>query len=203
MFTTLALVGSILLPQAAPSASLALFRSESIPNCSLVAEHYWPPPADRDKPRELWLRATNAPERRTLLATYVRDADVVFSPDCSAVALNDYVGSNIAEVRLFRRVGNGAYEPLPVKDPTGTVWRAIMQRYRIGDLAKWLNHTYVGAVAWSADSQALLLRLRGHTDLRDRLDDWYCVYDVATNRVSLDLSVMNGSSVYLGGRLQR
>lgn len=185
--------------QAGPSGDLAVLKSQDVTGCSLIAEYYWSRSAP-DRSREIWLRSTGSPARHIRLTTYERDADVVFSPDCEMIALNDNVGSNIGEVRLFRRISRAIdYEPVPTADPTRKAWESFATTYHIPRLNEFLLHTYVNAVAWSSDSRALLLRVWGQSGSLNRVDDWYCVFDLRANNVSTDLAAMNRGSVVVNG----
>jgi hypothetical protein len=202
MIAALTFLVSLSVGQGQPSPGLTLERSVSILACSVVVE-YWPPRDKIEDPREVWLRSTTELRRRVLLTTFGRDADVLFSPDCRAVALNDYAGSDTAFVRLFRRNAKGGYEPLPNADATAAGWALFSRTYGIRKVGKWIDHVYGKAIAWSQDSGALLIWLQGHTDIRNRVDDWYCVYDLAADRASFDLRTLNRASVHVGGKLRR
>jgi hypothetical protein len=51
------------------------------------------------------------------------------------------------------------------------------------------DHLYADCIDWSADSAALLMRLPSHD--HGALESWYCIFDIKTKTVSLDLSLMN------------
>jgi hypothetical protein len=203
MIAALALLSSLLVGQGQPSPGLILRESVPAPTCSLVVEYYWPPKDRIDDPREVWLRSTAEPQRRVLLTTFGRDADVLFSPDCQAIALNDYAGSNVAFVRLFRRNANGGYDALPTADPTGAAWELFGRTYGIKDVGKWIGHMYCVAVAWTPGSGVLRIRLWGQDGPRNSVTDWYSVYDLATHQASLDLRRLNRAKVYVDGQLRR
>jgi hypothetical protein len=195
------LVVSLWVTQRGPAADLKLMTSEENPNCSLVAEHF-SSRAHPEAKREVWLRATAGAPRRVLLTTYERNAETLFSPDCSTVALNDNLGSDVAEVRLFRLVGKLRYQPMRRADPTAKAWQLFRRIYAVGDSRSYLMHAYVNALAWSSDSQALLLRVWGHTDEANNVGAWFCVYDVAKNDASVDLQLMNRNSVVVRGKVK-
>lgn len=163
--------------------------------CGIIADHFF---ADSDSQREIWLRLLDSSEKPSLLAKYGRNAEVVFSQDCSMIALNDNLGSNISEVRLFRRSGGLTYKSVP-DDIAAKAWNAIARIYNSGKPLR-LRHDYINAIGWSSDSRAVLLRVWGHTDLENHVDEWYCVYEVSTGRISSDLSVMNRNAVMIKGK---
>lgn len=175
------------------------FKIEVSPSdCAITAEHHLP---GVDLPRQVWLRS-NAAGQPTLLTTYERDASLVFSPDCGMIALNDNLGSDTSEVRLFRRVDKLEYSPVPFADVTGKAWAALRRALGAEQPLEQLAHMYVNAIVWSSDSRALLLHAWGHTDVDNRVDDWFCVYDLKSGQISLDLETMNRNSVILKGRVR-
>ena len=171
------------------------FRSDEASECGVVADHYF---LGQDAQREIWLKSTKESGHPALLTRYVRNATVVFSPDCNLVALNDHLGSNESLVRLFQKKAGLVYTPLPA-DIAGKAWRTLARMFNGGHAIR-LWHEYVNALAWSADSQAILLHVWGHTDVRNRVDDWFCVYDLGSGSISTDLSLMNRRSVFIEGQ---
>ena len=195
-FKLMILLFVMLLSQATANPSHGeLFQSDQS-ECGIVAEHYHQ--GDPDQEREIWLRFTESSEQPTLLTTYMRNAEVIFSQNCSMIALNDNLGSNVSEVRLFRRATGLTYKVLSV-DVAAQAWEALARMRNRGKPLR-LGHDYVNAIGWSADSSALLLRLWGHTDLQNHVDDWYCVYDVGSGHISTDLLLMNSHSIVIEGK---
>ena len=170
-------------------------KSDDAPECGLTAEHYFLGP---DQARQIWLRAKTDREHPVLLTRYDRDADLVFSPDCGMIAMNDNLGSDVSEVRLFTKVEGVVYKA-DTANVTSLAWAALE---RVSGLTHplRLGHTYVNAITWSDSSKAVLLRVWGHTDERNQVSAWYCVYDRSTGRVSTNLSLMNRGAVIVNGR---
>lgn len=190
-------IALLALMQARARPDLQLMKTEVVDDCRLVAEHYWSP-SRPDGKRELWLRATDS-RGRVLLTTYDRNADTLFSPDCSVVALNDHLGSDVSEVRLFARAGVFVYRPLSNSDLSRRVWERLLKTYGIDRTPRFLMHHYVEVLAWSSDSTALLLRAWGHTDSDNHVGAWFCVYDLRREDLSTDLGAMNRGTVVVDG----
>src|SRR5512147_893044 len=72
------------------------FRTETFPGCGMSADHYL---LDVDEPRQVWLRPDDPSQPAALLTTYERNGNLVPSDDCTMIALNDDLGSNVSEVR--------------------------------------------------------------------------------------------------------
>src|SRR5262249_29614692 len=162
-------VGAMLIPRAAPTQSdpyeeytrrahPASPEITASPSGRILVEHLV---TDYEKPRQIRLRDAAGGVEPALLYEYQRSAEAVFSPDERWIAVNDYAGSNVAEVRLFRRISGLKFREEPGADATGACWRLLHRANRIP--AAWsLGHMYAEAVMWAAGSQALLLRLWGH-----------------------------------------
>src|SRR5262249_58260682 len=80
---------------AAEDAKKELFQSDESTSCNLVADHYHVGD-DMNNFREIWLRSSASPEAPVLLTKYERNAEAIFSPDCTMIALNDDMGSNVS-----------------------------------------------------------------------------------------------------------
>jgi hypothetical protein len=111
------------------------------------------------------------------------------------IAVNDSRASDEMVIRLFRRSEGLAFtEAEP--SPTGVSWSFFLAQEGVGEAM--FHHRYARAIAFSTDSQALLLKLSGLATPRGYLDDWFCVYDIAAGKASLSLVAMNR-----GARQQR
>lgn len=172
-----------------------LFQSDESSICNLVADHYHVG-SDGHNLREIWLRSTASTEVPVLLTKYERNAEVMFSPDCTMIALNDDLGSNLSEVQLFRKTKGLVFKPLSV-NVNELTWTDLERRYNSGHPLD-LFHMYVNVVAW-LDPQHILLRLWGHTDAQNHVNDWYCILDIKNERILTDLSHLNHHSVTLHG----
>ena len=113
----------------------------------------------------------------------------MISLDGSHIAINHHASSTDGLVIVFERVKNLEYLELIGDD--------VIRKKALHAVSQSLghktdidfDHLYVDCVAWSPDSSALLLRLSGNN--KGALEDWYCIFDIKTKGVSLDLSLMN------------
>jgi hypothetical protein len=113
---------------------------------------------------------------------------VLFSNDEHWIAVNDSRASDEMVIRLFRLSdGLGFTEADP--SPSSVSWSLFFAQK--GGEEAMFHHRYAKAIAFSADSQALLLKLSGLATPRGYLDDWFCVYDIAVGKASLSLVPMN------------
>lgn len=145
-----------------------------------------------DSPREAFLVRQKSPKQRELLCTFDRDAEFLFSPDGCWIAMNDNCGSAGNLIRFFRLRVGGKYGKfsefkLPVTD---SAWQFLQERHQVGYPEKF-DHIYADVKLWSRDSSAVLLHLSGYGDRSHWVDHWYCVYDLETQKASLDLPRMN------------
>ncbi|WP_005031232.1 hypothetical protein [Holophaga foetida] len=148
---------------------------------------------EADTPRVIWLYEPDNPAKKERLCSFERDAELIFSPDDSMVAMNDIVGSDLAEIRLFKRVNGLHYQELSTQ-VHDLCWALLQKRKKV-PYPKALLHSYAFVKQWSPDSSAFLVNLSGHTDSNQYVEDWLCVFDLRTNRPTLDLSVLNRKSV--------
>ena len=180
-------------PQTAP------FHTDMSPSGTILAEHFWL----EDVPRRLigrqqiWLRAADGQGQPTLLFEHQRIAEVLFSPDERWIAINDAPVSDLADVRLFRRVDALKYQEADRSQP-GKKCLALLDRISRRAVSPVLDHTYINTVRWSSDSRAFLLVVRGHTSNRNDIvvRDWLCVFNLETLQASTDLHLMNRGAVY-------
>ena len=137
--------------------------------------------------RQVWLVSSKNSKDRRLLYTHSRSIEVFFSDDEHWLVINDYAGSNIANVLLFRQRKGLDYKQ--VEDITDKAWQFVaikMGRKKRPDF----DHEYAEALRWT-DDHTILLCLHGHTDRRNFIDDWLCLYDVNSNTFSTDLDKQN------------
>ena len=146
-----------------------------------------------EEPRKIYLHLANDNEHWVLLCEYGRDAGVVFAPNEAWLAVNDYELSNFAHIRLFERRAQLEYAESKL-DPSGSAWALLRKLYRVPYPAG-LDHAYSEALRWSPDSSAIMVRLWGHADLDRNVDDWLCVYSISSRGASVNLSILNRSSV--------
>jgi hypothetical protein len=102
---------------------------------------------------ELSLRDTAGGQQRRLL-TFGRSAAVLWAPDGNAVAITNWLGSNVSEVTVFFSAGTP--HPIDIDDELSRAFGALPERYQN-------DHVYVEAVRWLS-ARTLRFRLWGHGD---------------------------------------
>ncbi len=138
---------------------------------------------------QVWLVSARNPKKRQLLYTHSRSVKVLVSENEHWLVINDYAGSDIANVLLFRRQHGLEYKQ--VEDLTDRAWEFLATRAGRKDTKRLpLDHTYAEVLRWT-DSHTLLLCLWGHLDRRNHVEDWLCLYDVSSKTFSTDLDKHN------------
>ena len=137
--------------------------------------------------RQVWLVSSKNPEERQLLYTHSRSVEILISKDEHWLVINDYAGSNLANVLLFRQQHGLQYKQ--VEDLTDQAWEFVAAR--AGHKKRLpLDHTYAEVLRWT-DNHTILLCLHGHLDSRNHVDDLLCLYDVTSKTFSTDLDKHN------------
>ena len=137
--------------------------------------------------QQVWLVSSKNPKKRQLLYAYGRSVAVIFSDDEKWLAVNDYAGSDLAEVLLFRQQKDMEYKQ--TENITDRAWQFLA--LKTGRKRRpVLDHDYVQVLRWT-DDHTILLCLHGHTDRRNFIDDWLCLYDLSARTFSTDLDKHN------------
>jgi len=148
---------------------------------------------EADLPREIVLFDKRNPGQKVNLCTFERDADLHFSPDDQWIAMDDELGSGQTEIRLFKRVSGLNYQETSQR-PGAAAWDLLASTHKVPYPAT-LSHAYAHVLRWSSNSRAFLMALQGHEDQYQCVEQWLCVYEVQTSKVSLSLNRMNAGSV--------
>jgi len=136
---------------------------------------------------QVWLVSSENSKERQLLYTHARSVEVLVSADEHWLVINDYAGSDQANVLLFRQQHGLKYKQ--VEDLTDRAWAFVAAQAGHKQPLP-LDHTYAEVLRWT-DNHTLLLCLHGHLDGRNYVDDWLCLYDVASQTFSTDLAKHN------------
>ena len=143
-------------------------------------------PDDSEAPREIWLYPLKASARKPiLLCGFVRDADVLFSPDENWIAVNDWIGSNVSEIILFKKVTDFRYVRMKDIDPGTTAWILLEKEASIKGTPSSLTHAYSEVKKWAGSSTSFILALNGRTDENYEITDWFCTFDLQTMKACL------------------
>jgi hypothetical protein len=138
--------------------------------------------------RKIYLHKFNDDVNWVLLCEYERDAEIIFSPNEEWIAMNDYMVSNIASIRMFKRKSQLQYEETKM-DPSTACWAFFHNKTKL-PYPENLDHIYSEVLRWSPDSKTILINLYGHEGNKE-VRDWLCVYSLETGKASLKLSLMN------------
>ena len=145
--------------------------------------------------RQIWLRDLQGENPPTLLFEHNRGADVLFSPNEKWIVINNYFDAGGTEVRLFQKTAGLNYQEMKKADATQKCW-ALLDRTVGRPVSKALDHSYIRAIQWAADSRAVLLAASGHLAGEPlRVNDWFCVFDIERLRASADMRIMNRGAV--------
>lgn len=185
---------TVLLPvlswAAQPPKTFTLASTERSPRCTLTVEYYL---NETNGCRQLWISDYHNPRNRVLLYDYDRSATVCFSPDEKWLVVNDYCGSSEAASVLFRRAKGILFERVKDLDLDSIAWSAAAreQRFSPSDV---FDHQYSEVLCWLGESGKLVIHAWGYYGGVRSLDDWFCIFDVTTRKVSFDLSSVNAGS---------
>ncbi|MCG6551986.1 MAG: hypothetical protein L7F77_06635 [Candidatus Magnetominusculus sp. LBB02] len=148
---------------------------------------------------EVWLYSVADPSKKAFLYSYLISARIIFSHDEKWLVLNNRYGSDGNEAILFKQVKGLKYELITsLDDLAWDFFKKTNRQYKI----PIFDHSYTYAVQWSSDSRSVMLKTFGHDDLSPKtLEPWYCIYDVTTGKMSLDLNrVFNRDTYHPDGK---
>ncbi len=142
---------------------------------------------------QIWISDFHDPTHRVLQYEYERAATVCVSPDEKWLVVNDYAGSNTAHPILFRRNRGIQFSPLKDVDLEKIAWdaAAVNQGFPASQV---FDHQYSEVLCWLGDSGKVIIRAWGYYSGEYSLDEWFCIYDVNSGKVSFDLSNINAGS---------
>ncbi len=151
-------------------------QADYSPSGNLIAEHYF---TSSDEPRQIFLMETTGHSKPIFLVSYRRNAKVLFSPNERWLVLNDNLGSNISQVRLFKRDQGLHYQEVADAPLHAVVWTLFERRVPAGRVD--YVHTYTDVICWGPASDSLLIEIRADGILlKDKLFEqfgpWRCVY---------------------------
>jgi hypothetical protein len=145
--------------------------------------------------REIWLSLASDPLQKELLFKHNRYAQVIMSPDEKWIVLNNDFASNVSDPLLCKR-GKGLKFDLVGKP--GEIGMKIWTFFEKSNNVKApldYGHQYVDAVLWGSNSRTVLFCAKGHEDESHYLNPWFCVFNVETDKLSLDLRELDKGSL--------
>ena len=127
--------------------------------------------SDKEPYHALFLKDRQSRSRRKMLE-YDRSVEVIWNPDSTAFAVNNYAGSNVGDCLIF--FTNDKIAPVNVGD-------ALLDRLASGAELSTLHisdHIYWTAVRWTSP-ELLKVKVWGHTDVNPVRDfQYFHVYKV-------------------------
>jgi hypothetical protein len=178
----------------ADSPAFKLIHSDQSPKGDILIQEFQRQEKDGSHTNEIRLAKSSDPQHVQLLFEHHRGASVIMSSDESRIAINDYVGSNIADVVIFQQVKELEYKE-SISEETIRKKTLAALSHSLGRTDEVpFDHLYVECLAWAADSSAVLLRLHGHDSGISALDDWFCVFELKNQTISFDLAAINRHS---------
>ncbi len=174
-----------------------LDHTEMSPLGDIIVEHYYNYEAeDIMANRQVWLVKRNNPDGRHLLYKHGRSADVLFSPNEVWLVINDFLGSNVSDVRVFKREGDLQYAEVNTAklyenaSSLFTKERGLNRPLRFG-------HAYWEVIRWASDSSSFLLGLDGSLENIVTNDliffkPWKCVVHMPSLDVSSFVDSIEG-----------
>ena len=179
------------------------------PHIDTVFEVYSRPDKNKflGKSFKIVLSSLADPSQKELLFEYERYATATLSPNGKWIVINDRPGRGYCEPRLFKqdhgikftevknaKIHEKAVDLLIKHNKLSTVVRKSMIEE---------GECIVESQDWADDSNALLLRLSmGRTGEPIWIWNWWCLYDLSTEKVTLDLNTMNRDSILPGKRIR-
>jgi hypothetical protein len=122
-------------------------------------ELFWKRNESAEK-HEIWLRLSENAAIQALMYSYERNADVLWSPDSTLIAITDLAGSSESYVKVFRIQSSLAFRE--VKE----VPQFIETKYFTNkDGSSIFSHQYASVSRWSKDSRYLEIDLRAYDAL--------------------------------------
>ena len=151
-------------------------------------------PWDQDNDKcEIWLSLRSDPSKKELLISHWRIAEVLMSDDEKWIIINNKFASDNSVPMLCRHAKGIDYKF--VRDIADVsigkrAWQFFEKEHHLKVPLDY-GHEYVDAIRWGSNSHTVLLQIQGHEDESHYLDPWFCVLNVETLALTLDLRELN------------
>ena len=197
--------GYKLVDQVKPDKQFEFFNG---PHIDTVIEVYSHPDSKKffGKSFKIVLSSIANPSYKELLLEYDRDATATLSPNGRWIVVNDRPGRGYCEPRLFKQQHGLKF--IEVKDAK-IQEKAVNLLVRLNTLSRDIRKSMIGdciveSQTWADDSNSLLLRVSmGRTGEPIWIWNWWCVYDLTTQKTTIDLDILNRGSILPGKRLSK
>jgi hypothetical protein len=163
----------------------------------LVIETYEKTDEDAEGPeKKIVVSSLANPNQKELLFAFDRGAHAMPSPNEEWIVVNDRAIRGHCDPRLFHRVSGlkfAGVREAKVRE------RAIDFFVQQNKLPASIRENMIGegdcfveAYLWSDDSKSFLVRIcKQRTGEPIWIGDWFCVYDIRSQKISLDLGALN------------
>ena len=188
----------------------AQFEFFGAPHIDTVIEVYSRPDKEKffGKSFKIVLSSLADPLRKELLFEYDRIATATLSPNGKWIVINDRPYRGHCEPRLFKQQAGLKFAEVKGAKIHG---KAVDLFIRHNKLSPAIRKSMTGegdciveSLDWADDSNSLLLRIsKGRTGEPVWIWNWHCIYDLKTQKASLDLNILNRGSILPGKRLVR
>jgi len=195
--------GYKLVEQTKPDEQFEFFGG---PHIDTVIEVYSRPDKEKffGKSFKIVLSSLADPSRKRLLFEYERAATATISPNGKWIVVNDCSGRGYCEPRLFKQ-----QEGLKFIEVKGAKIseKAIDLFIQHNNLSPAIRKSMIGSegecivesLVWADDSNSMLLRVSmGRTGEPIWIWSWRCIYDLKTQKATLDLNILNRGSILPG-----
>lgn len=175
------------------------------PHIDIVIEVYSRPDAEKSfgKSFKIVLSSLADPSKKELLLEYERGATATLSPNGKWIVVNDRPTRGHCEPRLFKQQEGLKFtevESAKIREKAIDLFvqhnnsPPAIRKSMIGE-----GDCIVESLDWADDSNSLLLRVhKGKTGEPIWIWSWRCIYDLKTQKATLDLNILNRGSILSG-----
>lgn len=123
----------------------------------------------------------------------VANTKVEVSPDDFWIIVQSGGGSVGISLSVFQRTKGVSYVEKKEMDIATPILKNAFKVAGKEAAADMLDHIYTRLLAWSADSETILVQVAGHGG-KTKLDPYLAVYDLGRQTISLDLTKFNAKA---------
>ena len=150
-----------------------LWHSEKSPNGDILVVFVR---NDSLEQHEVWLTEIKNPNNKFKLYTFNRHVTINFSADERWIVINNFIGSNISIIELFKRTEFLHYNNINA-NVDGKAWNLYSSITSSNDISTFI-HRYSEFIKWRKNSTSFQLKIWAYDDSVHCVNDWFCNYDV-------------------------
>ncbi|MEO5359707.1 MAG: hypothetical protein H7843_04590 [Nitrospirota bacterium] len=143
---------------------------------------------------DIWLHSAKNPAEKEFLFSFRHYAKVLISPDEKWLVIKHRLGFAMIDAILFKNVDGLKYKEVKyLNHMAWTLFRDTHKQYKLNEFID----TYVEAMEWSSDSKSILIQVNRHDENSPKdTEPWYCIYDLTTDKMSLDFKRVFNRNTY-------